>query len=107
MVRPRAVARVLLLGAGLGTAACVSLEQSAPPVAAVNAAAPGANLALGREIYITSCAKCHAVEPVRKYSREDWKNHIIPEMAALTKLIRTRPGPSTIMSWPYFDTPVQ
>lgn len=42
-------------------------------------------LVQGRTIYVTRCAKCHAVEPVKKYSREQWKT-IIPDMAEETKL---------------------
>lgn len=42
-------------------------------------------LVKGRTIYVTRCAKCHAVEPVKKYSREQW-NTIIPDMAEETKL---------------------
>jgi hypothetical protein len=58
------------LPAGLAAAAlaaCVSLEQAAPPVE-------------------TRCATCHSVEPVRKYSRAHWEREILPEMAEETNL---------------------
>lgn len=76
-----------LLAAGL--AACVSLEQAAPPAETLSAASRGtsaAQLRLGREIYVTRCARCHSVEPVRKYSRAHWEREILPEMAEETNL---------------------
>lgn len=80
---------MLLLLAALTGASCVTLEQAAPPVALLNPALvqkQSANLALGRDIYVTRCAKCHSVEPVTNYSREKWEQEIIPEMAEETNL---------------------
>ena len=78
------------LPAGLAAAAlaaCVSLEQAAPPVETLPARATSAGqLRLGREIYVTRCATCHSVEPVRKYSRAHWEREILPEMAEETNL---------------------
>jgi mono/diheme cytochrome c family protein len=82
--------RVLSITTALLTGACVSLEQAAPPVntlaQSTSAGAKSGQLALGREIYITRCAKCHSVEPVRKYPRDQWEREIIPEMAEETNL---------------------
>jgi mono/diheme cytochrome c family protein len=77
-------ARALLLAAALLGGSCASVEQSAPPVAAL----PGssAQMSHGREIYVTKCAKCHKVEPVRNYSRAKWEQEILPDMAEETKL---------------------
>lgn len=81
-------ARVLLLGAVLAGAGCLSLEQAAPLPATL--VAPGtpvpAGLARGRELYVTACAKCHAPEPVLAYPREKWLASILPEMNKMTKL---------------------
>jgi hypothetical protein len=40
----------------------------------------------GREIYVTKCAKCHKVEPIRNYSRPKWEQEILPDMAEESKL---------------------
>lgn len=63
---------------------CQSLNEAAPPVAT---AAPhaAAQLEFGRNLYVTKCAKCHAPEPVRKYSVSKWEE-LIPEMAEETRL---------------------
>jgi len=76
----------LLAITGMMTA-CVSLEQAAPPVALLPTAngMASAKLALGRELYITKCAKCHSVEPVKDYSATEWSK-IMPEMAEKSKL---------------------
>lgn len=62
---------------------CVTLDELAPPVATVMPVArtgvSAGDLALGRQIYLTTCAKCHAVEPVRGYSEAEWRD-ILPEM---------------------------
>jgi mono/diheme cytochrome c family protein len=62
----------------------VSIEQSAPPV--VTLSGPTTQLSHGREIYVTKCAKCHKVEPVRNYSRTQWEQEILPEMNEEAKL---------------------
>ena len=80
------------ISAGLAAAvlaACVSLEQAAPPAETLAAGvkpAAAAQLRLGREIYVTRCARCHSVEPVRKYSRAHWERDILPDMAEETNL---------------------
>ena len=79
------ILRASLLAAVLALAACVSLEQSAPPVEMLSGGADRSTLQAGREIYITRCAKCHAVEPVTKYSLKEW-TEIMPEMAEKTHL---------------------
>ena len=76
-----------LLTAALVTS-CMSLEQAAPPVMSVTGGdSPSRRTVLesGRAIYITKCAKCHAVEPVLKYSSQRWAE-LIPEMAEESKL---------------------
>lgn len=66
-------------------AACVSLEQSAPPVEMLAGGGNHAALNTGRDIYITRCAKCHTVEPVTKYSLKEW-GEILPDMAERSHL---------------------
>jgi mono/diheme cytochrome c family protein len=81
-------ARGLLLLAALSVAACVSLEEMAPPVSALRStsSSSSAQLAHGRDIYITKCAKCHSVEPVLKYPLSQWEHEILPEMSEETNL---------------------
>lgn len=74
----------LLIGAELGLAGCQSLEQIAPPVAVVSMQ-PNDKLRLGRDLYVTKCAKCHAPEPILKYSASKWEE-IVADMAEETKL---------------------
>ena len=40
----------------------------------------GAMISEGRHLYLTTCTKCHAAEPVRDYTASEWAE-IIPEMA--------------------------
>lgn len=82
-------ARVLLVGVALSGGACMSLEQAAPLVEALPMDArtgSAAQLEHGRDIYITKCAKCHSVEPVRKYPLSEWEHEILPEMSEETNL---------------------
>jgi mono/diheme cytochrome c family protein len=46
---------------------------------------PARSLNRGRRIYLTKCAKCHGVEPIDRYSVEEW-GQILPEMATETNL---------------------
>lgn len=80
---------MLLVLAAFSVGSCASLEQVAPPVEslAMQARAGSASqLAQGREIYVTKCAKCHRVEPVRKYPASQWEREILPEMSEDSKL---------------------
>lgn len=80
--------RTLLLGAAFACGGCYTLEQAVPPVASLVRPAGQETLILdrGREIYLTSCAKCHSPVPVRSHTAERWDARIIPKMAGLTKL---------------------
>lgn len=61
------------------TAGCVSVETVAPPVSVLRGG-DGAEVAEGRRLYLTTCTKCHAAEPVRNYSEAEWAT-ILPDMA--------------------------
>lgn len=78
------LAYVLFAALTLGLCSCQSLDQLAPPVASISAR-PSGPLALGREIYVTKCTKCHSPEPVLKYSAAEWEK-IVPDMAEESKL---------------------
>ena len=68
--------------------ACVSLEQAAPPVEILGLPLSGSrfiSMTRGRDIYITRCAKCHSVEPIKKFSPSEWEQ-IMPKMVEKTKL---------------------
>lgn len=45
----------------------------------------GATLERGRRIYVTKCAACHSIEPIGRYSAEQWRA-LLPDMVAQTKL---------------------
>ncbi len=82
-------ARMLLVVAALSGGACVTLEQAAPLVETLPPhlrTGTSSQLAHGRDIYITKCAKCHSVEPVEKYPLAQWEHEILPEMSEETKL---------------------
>jgi mono/diheme cytochrome c family protein len=70
-------ASALLIGAS-----CESLSNDylAPCVPVEDA-----QLYQGRRLYLTKCVRCHAPEPVLKYSRAQW-DEILPEMIADTRL---------------------
>jgi hypothetical protein len=78
---------VLLAGVAAGLTSCGTLSTMAPPVEqlAAGSRGPAGALALGRDLYIGRCAKCHSVEPVLKYTAAEWAV-IIPDMAERTKL---------------------
>jgi mono/diheme cytochrome c family protein len=73
--------RLGLLGSawGLSMVGCTSLDLVAPPVAGLQGGG-GAMISEGRHLYLTTCTKCHAAEPVRDYTASEWAE-IIPEMA--------------------------
>lgn len=70
---------------------CLTLEQMAPPVdhefqaIALRRGVDSATLELGRRVYLSDCARCHGVEPVARYSVEQW-GEILPRMAQESKL---------------------
>ncbi len=78
-VMPKIKMTAAFAAVALCITACQSLDQAAPQMAGSE------QLAHGRTIYVTKCAKCHAPEPVRNYSVASWEE-IIPEMALETKL---------------------
>ena len=70
----------LIALAFLASCASVSLEATAPSVPPEDAV-----LTRGRRLYLTTCARCHAPEPVSRYSASQW-NRILPEMIKSSKL---------------------
>lgn len=82
-------ARVLLVVAALSGGSCITLEQAAPPVETLPMALRMGStdqLAQGRDLYITKCAKCHRVEPIQKYPQGEWEHKILPDMKEEAKL---------------------
>jgi mono/diheme cytochrome c family protein len=81
------ILRALLPPVALVATSCVSLEQAAPPPAALplSSGARLGQLDRGRELYVTKCARCHSVEPVTRYSAQEWRE-IVPDMAQKAKL---------------------
>ncbi len=74
-------------------AGCMTLEQMAPPVgpdllAVGERQGVGAEtLRLGRDLYVTDCARCHSVEPIERYTVRRWRD-ALPRMAREAKLNR-------------------
>ena len=64
---------------GLAMVGCTSVDVVAPPVSGLRGGG-GAAVADGRRLYLTTCTKCHAAEPVRDYTAAEWAT-ILPEMA--------------------------
>lgn len=75
---------LLVMSSALFLAGCQSLEQIAPPVALISAR-PSGRMNLGRELYITKCTKCHAPEPIARYTESEWEK-IVADMSVETKL---------------------
>lgn len=89
----RAVTGVSLLLLG----GCVSLERTAPPVTAqmVGLAKPAdaGRLEAGRRILVTSCVKCHTLEPLEKYSRAEW----LESLADMSQRSKLTPEQETVL----------
>lgn len=43
-------------------------------------------LETGRHIYLNRCTKCHNAIRVTRYSLQEWKNDILPDMSRESKL---------------------
>lgn len=88
MSKNSAAAQVLLSVMTALLASCASTETAVPAVTVVapgSAGAQRAQLESGRTVYVTKCARCHAPEPVAKFSASRWAA-IIPEMTEDAKL---------------------
>jgi len=70
---------------GLLLAGCASVEQNAPPVAQLHASSP-ALCEQGRQIYVTTCTKCHSAEAIRPHPLVEWRAKIMPAMAKKSKI---------------------
>jgi mono/diheme cytochrome c family protein len=70
---------------------CMSLEEMAPSVddrlisQGRQQNVDSQALTRGREIYLNRCISCHNIEPVGRYTREQWEI-IIPDMAGESNL---------------------
>lgn len=88
--KPRTLAFLLVLSLLFG---CASLDEIAPPIHQLGLTLQPSLLAnvpqleQGRQIYITSCTRCHSPERITRYSRLEW-DEILPEMILETKLDR-------------------
>lgn len=75
----------------LTTIGCMSLEEMAPSVddrlvrLGERQMLDTQTLIRGREIYLNRCISCHNIEPVGRYTREQWE-FIIPDMARESNL---------------------
>ncbi len=82
---------VIGLGIVLPFWGCLSLNQMAPPVGpdflmvAARRGMEATTLELGRQVYLSTCVKCHSVEPIGRYSARRWRK-ILPRMAGESKL---------------------
>ncbi len=79
----------------LSLTGCLTVGQMAPPVdpdftrLATGTGVSRATLDVGREVYISDCARCHTIEPISRYTADRW-NDIISRMGARSKLDETR-----------------
>lgn len=74
-------------GLALLTSSCVTVEQAAPPVARLSLSPSKAGpCEQGRQIYVTTCVKCHSIEPIADHTMEDWTGDILPRMCRKSKL---------------------
>ena len=81
---PRAA--VAMCPAILAACSTVSVETAAPPLSSLRPAAGNAEqLTQGRLLYVTRCAKCHQIYPVKNYTAAQWQP-IMAEMAEDAKL---------------------
>jgi cytochrome c5 len=68
----------VVLVAAVMTVGCQTTEQMAPPVTPSFVANLGdanmetGHLEQGRHTYVTMCARCHNIEPITRYSVEQW-----------------------------------
>jgi hypothetical protein len=64
---------VLVLGG------CAALETTAPPVTSAMAGGAGvstSDLVAGRQLLATRCTSCHSLEPIAKYTPEEWRENV-------------------------------
>ena len=81
---PRAA--VVLYSGLMAACSTVPVETAAPPLNKLQPAPGSAGaLAEGRLLYLTRCAKCHQVYPVKNYTAAQWQP-IMTEMAEDAKL---------------------
>lgn len=79
----RRCGRALLAAAALMIGGCVTTSELAPPPPA-SLSSP--EVTEGRRIYITCAGSCHSPEPVMNYTRSEWLEKHVPEMAIEAKL---------------------
>jgi len=81
----------LVVWTALWVIGCVSLDQRVPPIDqrmieyGQKHGVSDRSLLTGRQTYLNRCIGCHGVEPVDRYSLEQWEV-IVPEMAPEAKL---------------------
>ncbi len=92
MVHPKnRFSRAAGFAAALLIAGCASVSDLAPepdPAAVARAGAGGvapSDLAAGRRIYLTDCARCHSPVAVASLTRRQW-GPVLDRMAPLTRL---------------------
>lgn len=78
------------------TLSCVSTKTGSTTV-------PASTGDAGGTIYRTKCAKCHAPEPVRRYTAAHW-NEILPKMTDKAKLTASEAAAVREYVQTYLDT---
>ena len=82
MKKPTAAAAAAILA----FTGCSTLDQTAPPVSPAMSAhasrqgVPASSLEVGRRVLATRCANCHSLEPIGKFSAEEW-GEIVEDMS--------------------------
>lgn len=83
---------LLFSAAALLLGGCASLEQTAPAVSPqilkASRSADAGVLEHGRRILTTRCIKCHSLEPIGKYTPEEW----VESLADMSKRSKLTPA---------------
>lgn len=75
----------------MGVIGCVSLDQMVPPIDqgmieyGQKQGVSDQSLLTGRLTYLNRCISCHGIEPIDRYSMDQWEV-IVPEMSKEAKL---------------------
>lgn len=58
---------------------CAALETTAPPVTTAMARGAGvstSDLVAGRQLLATRCTSCHSLEPIARYTPDEWRENV-------------------------------
>jgi cytochrome c len=65
---------------------CLDATKIAPQVSSLNIIDNMEALERGRNIYLTTCTKCHNALRITRYSQQQWRDEILPSMSEESSL---------------------